>query len=264
MEHVAVGLEVRAAPGGVDHDGKIVARERVDVGSSELACLLAVAGMSVQCPAADLPGRRRHPPPVALEDPHRRALRLAEGLPHDAAGEQRHVRVGALRQHERPAFRARRERAQPFDAARADASRQRREPAAHDEVGQPRRDGEPATARDGIEADAPDGARDPALRAALREHLSRALHDPAERNARRARGLARATDEARIEMSAERRGRRGGRRHEIADELDAPARRVRLLTEDAVRRAIVEAQPARDARGEILGADMRGERSDSP
>jgi hypothetical protein len=65
-------------------------------------------------------------------------------------------------------------------------------------------------------------------------------------------------------MAGERRARRRGRGHELADQLDATARRVRLLAEDAVGGAIVETQPARDARGEILGADVRGERSDRP
>jgi hypothetical protein len=55
-------------------------------------------------------------------------------------------------------------------------------------------------------------------------------------------------------------GSEGGRApldwHELADELNAPARRVRLLTENAIGRAIVQAQPARDARGEIVWSDV--------
>ena len=68
----------------------------------------------------------------------------------------------------------------------------------------------------------------------------------------------------RLEVTDGRFARRRRSRDDGADQLDASARRVRLLAEDAVRRTIVETQPARDARGEILGADMRGERSDRP
>src|SRR3970282_379980 len=53
VEHVAVGLEVRAAACRVHHDGQIASGERLDVETRERACLLAVAGMSVQRPAAD-------------------------------------------------------------------------------------------------------------------------------------------------------------------------------------------------------------------
>jgi hypothetical protein len=124
VEHVAIRLEMRAASGRIDHDGKIVAGERIDVESRELACLLAVSRMRVQCSATHLLDRRRDAPSVALENPHRRALRLAEGLAHDAASEQRQVRVGTFRQREGRSLRPRRQPAEPSDPTGADAPRQ--------------------------------------------------------------------------------------------------------------------------------------------
>src|SRR2546422_992313 len=103
------------------------------------------------------------------------------------------------------------------------------------------------------------------------ELLARSFHDPAERHARGAGSLARAADEACLQMPDGGRARRSDRllsrvaaHHEVADELDAPAWRVRFLAEDAVRGAVVEAEPARDARSEILGADVTGGDGDVP
>ncbi len=50
---------------------------------------------------------------------------------------------------------------------------------------------------------------------------------------------------------------RGIRRDEGADELDAPARRIGLVLEHPIGRAIVEAETARDAGGQVLGAHTR-------
>jgi hypothetical protein len=46
-------------------------------------------------------------------------------------------------------------------------------------------------------------------------------------------------------------------RHELADELDAAPWRIGLVIEDAVGRAVVEAEAARDAGRKIVRADMR-------
>jgi hypothetical protein len=48
------------------------------------------------------------------------------------------------------------------------------------------------------------------------------------------------------------------RLYEQADELDAASWRVGLVPEDAVRRAVVQAQAARDTRREVFGTNVRG------
>ena len=264
VEHVAVRFQVRAAARRVHHDGKVTARERIDVETRELACLLAVTGVRVQRAAAELLDRRGHAAPVALEHPHGRALGLAERLAHHASGEESDVGIVVLGERERRALGTRREGTEPRESAWADPARQRGQPGTPSEIRQLRHERQTSTVRDGVEAEPSDRPLDAALGTPLGEHFTRALHDPPERHAGRARGLARAAHQARIEMAGERRARRRGRGHELADELDATARRVRLLAEDAVGGAIVEAQPARDAGGEILGADVRGERIDRP
>ncbi len=86
--------------------------------------------------------------------------------------------------------------------------------------------------------------------------LAGALHDPAERYARRARGLARAAHEARLEVAGDRLGGWSVLRDHLADELDPAARRIGLVAEYAIRRAIVEAQTARDAGREVVAAHV--------
>src|SRR5256884_1277959 len=58
--------------------------------------------------------------------------------------------------------------------------------------------------------------------------------------------------------------RRGRARDDHTDQLNASARRVRLLAQHPVRGAIVQAEATRDASREILGADMGGRESDVP
>src|SRR5438132_14113799 len=53
-------------------------------------------------------------------------------------------------------------------------------------------------------------------------------------------------------------------RDDRADQLNASARRVCLVAQHPVRGAIVQAEAARDARREILGAEMGGRESDVP
>ena len=264
MEHIAVSLQVGAASRRVRDHRQVAAGERVNVQPSKLPRTLAVAGVRVQRTAAHLLDRCSDAVPVALEDTHRGSLGLSERLAHHAAREETHIGVFALRERERCTFGSGSEATQPRESARSEAPRHRRESAAHDDIGELRCEGKSPLARDRVETDPPHSARDRTRGAPLGDDLSSALHDPAEGNARWTRGLARAAHEARIEVPRERRGGCHRRRHELSDELDAPAWRVRLLAEDAVGRTIVEAQPARDARGEILGADVRGERSDRP
>ena len=105
--------------------------------------------------------------------------------------------------------------------------------------------------RDRVKSGAPDGSSEgPSL--TLAQHLARAFHDPAERHQRWTRCLARTADEARLQVIARRRAGRGGFGNQAANELDAAARRVGLVAQDAIRRAIVEAQTARDTHREIF------------
>ena len=183
LEHVAVGLQVRAAACRVHDDRKVVAREGVDVQPRKLPRVLAVAGMRVQRTAAHLLNGGGDTMPIALEDSHGRSLGLTERLAHHAPSEQAHVSVRAFRQREWHTFGAWSERTEPPKATRTDAPREHGQPAAHDEIAELRHDGEPTRTRDGLEADPPHRALDRARGAALGEHFSSAFHDPAERNA---------------------------------------------------------------------------------
>ena len=63
----------------------------------------------------------------------------------------------------------------------------------------------------------------------------------------------------------DRRLARSGRTFEDGtDQLDASARRISLVAEHAIGRAIVEAEPARDAGREIVGPDVSGRDCDVP
>src|SRR5205814_2305691 len=84
----------------------------------------------------------------------------------------------------------------------------------------------------------------------------RTLHDATEGDARRTRRLAGTTDEAGLEMIPGRLGRGALGLDEPADELDPPARRVGLFAEDPIRRAIVEAKTAGNARREVLATHV--------
>ena len=114
--------------------------------------------------------------------------------------------------------------------------------------------------RDGVERRTRDGV----ATLTLPQHLARAFHDPAERHAGRTRRLACATDQAGLEVLDGRRARRIGAPDDGADQLDPPTRRVGFVFEDAVGGAIVQAEATRDARGQILGTNMRGREGDVP
>ncbi len=207
----------------------------------------------MQRAAAPLLLRHAHPQAVALEQSHGRTLGLAEGFAHDAAGEDARIRLGPLRSPECGALPTRRERRRPAETA-GEARGEPSEAEPPGEPSDPTEERKSSAIRDRIEH----RAHDRAIRFALPQDLARAFHDPAEGDARRARCLARATDQARLEVPDH--GRWGLRPprtpHKLADQLNATARRVRLLTENAIGRAIVQAEPARDARGEIVGSYM--------
>lgn len=97
-----------------------------------------------------------------------------------------------------------------------------------------------------------------ARRAALVQHFASAFHDPPERHTRGTRGLAGTADQTTTEVTFELVVRRALRGDQHADELDAAARRVRLVPEHTVRRAVVQTEATRDARGQVLGAHVHG------
>ncbi len=240
-----------AAARRIDDDLGVGPRERLDVGPRELACALAVARMRMERATTRLLRWNAHLVAVALEQPDRGPLSLSERLAHDAAREDAYVGVAALHPAERRALRARRERRRPAKTT-GKPRRQPRDPKASGKVGETRGDRKPSRLGDGVKR----GARESAIAFALSQHLARAFHDPTKGNAGGTRGLARAADETRFEMADRRRARRGGRAHDLTDQLDAAPRRVRLFAKHAIGRTVVEAEPARDTCGEIVGTDV--------
>src|SRR2546425_2376624 len=250
-QELAVVLEMRAAPGRIHDDLRVASGEGVDVEPRELPRPLTVAGVRMQGAAAHLLLRHADPQSVAFEQAHGRTLGLAERFAHDAAGEDARFRLGPLRATECGALAARRERRRPAETA----GEARGEPSQADPTGEPSdptEERESSAIRDRVEH----RANDRAVRFALPQDFARAFHDPAEGHARPARCLARTTAQARLEVPDRRRARRVSACHDAADQLNATARRVRLLTANAIGPAIVQTQATRDARGEIAWSHM--------
>ena len=109
--------------------------------------------------------------------------------------------------------------------------------------------------RDRAEADAEREAALPRHGGPLADDLARAFHETTEGNARGTHRLAGAADEAGVEVLDERWVGHAARRDERAHERDAAARGIRLVADDAKGRTVVEAEAARDARGELVGTD---------
>ena len=258
-EDVPVVLQVRAAPRRVDDHLRIATGKSIDVEARELARAFAVAGVRMQGTAAGLLLGDADDQSAALQDAHGRALGLSEGLAHDAAREDAHIGALAVDAAERRSFRASRQRRGPADAA-GQASGHPRETKARADVRETGRERETSRPRHGVER----GPRECSAVLAILQDLARALHDPTERHTRWARGLARTAHQTRLEVIDGRVARRGRTRDDRADQLDPSARRVRLIAQDAIGRAIVEAETAGDTRREILGAHRGGRESDVP
>jgi glycolate dehydrogenase FAD-linked subunit len=258
-EDVPVVLQVGAASRGVDDHLPIATGKGVDVEAGELARAFAVAGVGVQGAAARLLLGDAHDMAVSLEETHGRALGVSERLAHDAAGEDAHVRAVTVDAAEGSALRWRGKRCRPPEAA-GQPRGEPREPETRTDVGKTRRERETPRSRDRVER----RPRERTTVFALPQDLARAFHDPPERHARRTRGLARAADEARLQMPDRRFARRYGTRDDRADQLNAAARRISLVPQHAISRAIVETEPARDAGSEIFRADVGGRGSDVP
>src|SRR5258707_1295722 len=121
-----VVLQVRPATRRVDDHLRLASGKGVHVVPSELACALAVAGVRVQSATAGLLLGDAYDVSVAFEKAPGRALGVAEGLAHDAAGEDAHVRALAVDTAERSALRRRRQGRRPAEAAGRRPWRRRR------------------------------------------------------------------------------------------------------------------------------------------
>jgi glycolate oxidase len=256
---VPVVLQVRAAPSSVDDHLRVATRKGIDVVASELSRAFAVAGVRVQSAAAGLLLGDAHDVSVALEKAHRGALGVAEREAHDAAGEDLHVGALTIDAAERSALRRRRQGRGPPEAA-GQLRGKAREPEPGAEIGEARGDREAPRTRHRVER----RSRQRAAVFAFAQDLARAFHYPAERNTRRARGLARATHETRLQVIDGRLARGGRTGDHRANQLNASTRRVSLVPQHSIGGAIVETEPTRDARGEIFGAHVGGGESDVP
>src|SRR5207247_5933147 len=120
-------------------------------------------------------------------------------------------------------------------------------------------EGEPVGMREdaedeGLEQPPPQGA--PAAALDLR---ARRLEQRAERHARRARGLARATAETEVEVARVSLGDVEPALRDGAHQIDATARRVHLLAERAVGRTRRQADAAVHARANVVEGGRRGQ-----
>jgi len=258
-EDVSVVLEMSAAAGGIDDNLPFATRKGIDVEARELARALPVARVRVQGAAAGLLLGDADDMPVALEETHGSALGGSEGLAHDASREDADVGAFTVDAAERRALGRRREGRRPTEPP-GQPSRKTREAQPRADVGETCRKSETTRARDGFER----GTRERPAAVPLPQNLARSFHDPTERHTRRARGLTRAAHQTRFEMLDGGIARRGRARDDHTDQLNASARRVRLVAQHPVRGAIVQAEATRDASREILGADMGGRESDVP
>ena len=258
-EDVSVVLEMSAAAGGIDDNLPLATRKGIDVEARELARALPVARVCVQGAAAGLLLGDADDMSVALEETHGSALGGSEGLAHDASREDADVGAFTVDAAERRALGRRREGRRPTEPP-GQPSRKTREAEPRADVGETCRESETTRARDGFER----GTRERPAAVPLPQNLARSFHDPTERHTRRARGLTRAAHQTRFEMLDGGIARRGRARDDHTDQLNASARRVRLVAQHPVRGAIVQAEATRDARREILGADMGGRESDVP
>ncbi len=221
-EQLSVLLHGGAAAGGVDDDGvDLRGEEGVDVAAGEGAGGRPVAVVGVEGAAAELPRRRHHLEAVARQHPHGGLVDAAEGVGHDAAGEQGDAPPrGALRSGQNAA------------AAKAAAVYRRcqdhsltqegnalREPAQAGGAVEPQQCGQrrhPAGPRDHLAQE--ESAQPPGESGPVRQDLrAGALHDAAVGDAGGADGLAVAALEAEVEVAD---GGRGGVDPLLGDRLD--------------------------------------------
>ena len=250
-QEVPVRLHVGAAPGGVDHDRLHVSGlERGNRGAGERAGSLGLAGVRVERAAAALGPRHPHLEPLPREAADRGLVVRAEHRVLHAALEEpdpaAHRPLGRDHLGQRAPAPGRRERREE----RLRGSEGRREEPQH--AARPDEPLEPAPL---VEAErASDRAEE---RGARQEHVERrAPHQPSQRrpralrlelraprldqvavlDTRGTRALARPAAEAERQMLGRGVGEPDAAVGERLDEVDAPARGIRLLAELGVRR----------------------------
>ena len=236
-QKVVVGLERGAASRRV-HDDRRIARHRLHHPPGQPAGGIVEPGMHVERAAAVAsPPRNRIRHPDRCHHLGRGAVGLALPRVHHASGEQPRVGTGVRRstattQREAPEPEAGRHEADPL------GERQQRGPAEQQPMPAEHRERQPLPSR--------------CDETFVGECLTGVLHEPSERHAARARRLAAAALHARLHEV-----------HELvvglrAAPLDGPhrvdtaTRRERLLACRPERRAVREAQTARDARREFV------------
>ena len=167
---------------------------------------------------------------------------------HDAPGEQERVRLcGAgegrpqRSQRELRQAEALRDEAEALREPHGPREREQQPvPRQHDDVTEPLGD---------------DDARGRVARSGARQRLACSLHEVTERHSRRARDLAAAALHAGLHRAPERVVERRAVELDRAHGGDPPARRRRLETGDAVGRTVRQAEPARDARDQLVLVD---------
>jgi hypothetical protein len=253
LEQVAGLLHVGAATGGV-HDDRVGLGERAEVAPNSLRAVSS-APDAWSAPQHVWPFRDDDAPAVAREHPDRRSVHRAEPPILHAAGEDRPVpRASPLGSVTRGTWR-------PRVALGTRASVRRDRNAEPSGWTSPRLTRTQPRQRD-LEAEPPHEPPLPPLRLDLDAGR---LHQPAERHVRGACLLAGAAHEAEVHEGRE---RGAGLRSALGDGAhrgDPASRRRGLLAGHHVRRAVRQAEPARDARVEtggrrrVAGPPVRGD-----
>ena len=266
-QQFAVALELGAAAGCVVDDGiDLQPLEHGDVAPRQRLGLLAVAGVHVQRAAAHLATWHAHPAAVGLQNPCGGVVHVDEQPVHDAAGEEAHgscrrFLAGQVFRHaaaERPRRHFRQHGLHVLEARRqqvehARGVQQSLQAAALVEAHQAEQPAQPTGMREQPAKHQPaKQASGQGAPCAPLDLAARAFHQVAKLHVRRAGRLAGAAVEAQVHVLDEiGRHAQAPLVHRL-DEVHAPARRVHFRAQRAVGGALVQAQPAMDARADLL------------
>src|SRR5262245_55990502 len=261
-EPMPVLLDRRAAARSIGHDQVEIGREASHQLGSETAELVEPARVQVERSAAPLTARHHHVPPRGGEEPSRPRVHVGEEEALHAAGEESGPapRLAARGQEVGQRLRGGHGGEQRLQGLELAEGREQAEPAHQRlrsrglvELEPPEEGGETSGMREGLER--PTRRRMIGLRSAdvlARELGPRRLQELAEGHAGGARRLAAAAAETEIEVTGEGWGETnpslGGRAHEI----DAAARRVHLLAQHAIGRALRQTDAAVDTGAQAL------------
>src|SRR5262250_363853 len=256
-EPMPVFLERRAAARGIGHDQFEIGRKAPHQLGRETAELVEAARMQVERSAAPLTTRHHHVPPRGGEEPSRPGVHVGEEEALHTAGEEScpAPRLAARRHEVGQRLRGGHggeQRLHGLELAegreQAEATHQRLRSRGLVELESPEERGEASGMREGLERPARRRMIGPRSADVLARELGpRRLQELAEGHAGGARRLAAAAPETEIEVTRERWGEPnpslGGRAHEV----DAAARRVHLLAQHSIGRALRQADAAVDA-----------------